>query len=174
MSLDPRDLATSKTKLRQTSNPQLRQRYNGFDTAEEWAAAQDAFCACMAKITSTSQEEEFFKKIGDYATRIFSEASRCRERPAFPFASRGGDRRPVGVALEGYFVSTAIAIRVMEGESPAFFFFFPFRVLSAGPTRRLLGVANTLDPHVKIGQLAIPWILTSRFKRTKAAVGQTD
>lgn len=173
MSRDPRDLAERRapvTKRGGFKDKTPAQRYNGFDTAEEWAAAQDAFCACMAKITSTSQEEEFFKKIGDYATRIFSEAARCRERSAFPFASRGGDRRPIGVALEGYFVSTAIAIRVMEGDSPVFFFFsFP-----PGPTRRLLGVANTLDPHVKIGQLAIPWILTSRFKRTKAAVGQTD
>ena len=99
-----------------------RKTYNGFDTEVEWRQAQDAFCATMAHITSKTQEEAFFKKIGDYATRIFAEASNCR------------------VALEGYFVSTAIAIRVMEG------------------------TANALDPHVKIGQLAIPWIITSRFK----------
>lgn len=103
-------------------------RYNGFATAAEWADAQDAFCGCMASITSTSQDEEFFRKIGDYSTLIFSHAAKCR------------------VALEGYFVSTAIAVRVMEG------------------------VANTLDPQVKIGQLAVPFILTSRMRGAKAAI----
>ncbi|KAH8051045.1 kinase [Aureococcus anophagefferens] len=96
-----------------------RARFNGFDTEAEWADAQDAFCRTLAHITSKTQEEAFFQKIGDYTTRIFAEASACR------------------VALEGYFVSTAIAIRVMEG------------------------VANALDPDVKIGQLAIPWMMSS-------------
>ena len=96
-----------------------RARYNGFDTEAEWADAQDTFCRTLAHITSKTQEEAFFQKIGDYTTRIFAEASACR------------------VALEGYFVSTAIAIRVMEG------------------------VANALDPDVKIGQLAIPWMMSS-------------
>ena len=56
-----------------------------------------------------------------YATRIFGEAERCR------------------VALEGYFVSTAVAIRVMEG------------------------LANSLDPHAPIGQMALRWIGTSPY-----------
>ena len=43
------------------------------------------------------------------------------------------------MALEGFFVSTAVAIRVMEG------------------------VANALDPDVPIGQLALKWIASSPY-----------
>ena len=43
------------------------------------------------------------------------------------------------MALEGFFVSTAVAIRVMEG------------------------VANALDPDVQIGQLALKWIASSPY-----------
>lgn len=103
-----------------------RAKHNGFRTEAEWKDAQDAFCETLASITSKTEEEAFFQKIGDYTTRIFGEAARCR------------------VALEGYFVSTAIAIRVMEG------------------------VANALDPDVKIGKLSIPWMLSSKVSWLQA------
>lgn len=94
---------------------------NGFGTDEAWQRAQDSFCECMRDITSRSVEEEFFNKYSEYASRIFAEAEKCR------------------VALEGFFVSTAVAIRVMEG------------------------VANALDPDVQIGQLALKWIASSPY-----------
>ena len=94
---------------------------NGFGTDEAWQRAQDSFCECMRDITSRSVEEEFFNKYSEYASRIFAEAEKCR------------------VALEGFFVSTAVAIRVMEG------------------------VANALDPDVPIGQLALKWIASSPY-----------
>ena len=103
-----------------------RAKHNGFRTEAEWKDAQDAFCETLASITSKTEEEAFFQKIGDYTTKIFGEAARCR------------------VALEGYFVSTAIAIRVMEG------------------------VANALDPDVKIGKLSIPWMLSSKVSWLQA------
>ena len=98
-----------------------RAMHNGFGTDEAWQRAQDSFCECMRDITSRSVEEEFFNKYSEYASRIFAEAEKCR------------------VALEGFFVSTAVAIRVMEG------------------------VANALDPDVPIGQLALKWIASSPY-----------
>ena len=94
---------------------------NGFRSEAAWAAAQDRFCACLSDITSASIEEEFFNKYSEYASRIFARAEECR------------------VALEGFFVSTAVAVRVMEG------------------------VANALDPDVQIGQQALKWIATSPY-----------
>ena len=97
--------------------------HGGFETAEELAAAQEAFCQTLKSITDKTAEEAFFEKIGDYAARIFEAAADSR------------------VHLEGYFVSTSIAIRVMEG------------------------VANALDRDVQIGQLALPWLLSSELRR---------
>ena len=69
----------------------------------------------------TERPRNFDFRAGDYATRIFAEAEKSR------------------VALQGYFVATAVAIRVMEG------------------------VANALDPDVQIGKLALPWIASSKY-----------
>lgn len=84
--------------------------------------AQDAFCAMLRSITDKTADEAFFDKVGDYASRIFTSAADSH------------------IKLQGYFVSTAIAIRVMEG------------------------VANALDKDVKIGRLAMPWILSAPRK----------
>ncbi|KAJ1459483.1 ABC1 family-domain-containing protein [Pelagophyceae sp. CCMP2097] len=95
----------------------------GFSNAEEARRAKETFVAMLADITSRTEDEAFFEKISDYATLIFKTAEECHIR------------------LQGYFVSTAIAIRVMEG------------------------VANALDRDVQIGKLAIPWIVKSEIKR---------
>ena len=81
--------------------------------------AQDDFCATLKSITDNVADEPFFENVSSYTSRIFDSAAKSQVR------------------LEGFFVSTAIAIRVMEG------------------------VANALDKDVKIGNLAIPWILSS-------------
>jgi len=90
-------------------------------------AKQDDFCLTLKAITDNVADEPFFENVSSYTTRIFDSAARSRVR------------------LEGYFVSTAIAIRVMEG------------------------VANALDKDVKIGKLAIPWILSSSAHRREIA-----
>jgi len=81
--------------------------------------ARDDFCKTLKSITDNVADEPFFENVSSYTTRIFDSAARSKVR------------------LEGYFVSTAIAIRVMEG------------------------VANALDKDVKIGDLALPWIVSS-------------
>jgi len=82
-------------------------------------AAETDFCTTLSSITDKVADEPFFDNIGRYTSRIFDSAVRSRIR------------------LEGYFVSTTVAIRVMEG------------------------IANALDKDVKIGDLAMPWIITA-------------
>lgn len=83
----------------------------------------EKFCTVLADITAHCADEAFFDHVGAYATRIFQSAATNHVR------------------LPPYFVSTSIAIRVMEG------------------------VANALDKDVKIGNLAIPWILSKPTRR---------
>ncbi|KAJ8613992.1 hypothetical protein CTAYLR_005638 [Chrysophaeum taylorii] len=85
----------------------------------DWSQAQDRFCAVLQAITDTCADEAFFDHVGDYAARIFQSAADNKLR------------------LDGFFVSTAIAIRVMEG------------------------VATALDKDVKIGRLAVPWVVSA-------------
>lgn len=95
--------------------------YDDYDAEAAARGSDEQFCNVLKDITAHCADQAFFDHVGDYATRIFKSAATNH------------------VSLPPYFVSTSIAIRVMEG------------------------VASALDKDVKIGDIAVPWVLTARY-----------
>ncbi len=83
----------------------------------------EKFCASLGDICARAEDDvEFFDNMNDYCARIFALASECH------------------VQLQSYFISTAIAIKILEG------------------------MASALDPEVDIANNALPYIVSARYR----------
>ena len=90
---------------------------------EKFVGALEAICA------RAEEDEECFGNMNDYCAKIFSLAAECHVR------------------LQAYFISTAIAIKVLEG------------------------MASSLDSEVDIASAALPYIARARLRLRGVSAG---